>query len=92
MKENLMINEEKINLDMMLKKIEENLWKTLNQTKDTIPVLYTAAIYLKVALKIYKSVLTHDDVERLLRMALEETPPLMESEFLFENKDKKVLH
>jgi len=82
MKENLMINEEKINLDMMLKKIEENLWKTLNQTKDTIPVLYTAAIYLKVALKIYKSVLTHDDVERLLRMALEETPPLMESEFL----------
>jgi len=81
MKENLMINEEKINLDMMLKKIEENLWKTLNQTKDTIPVLYTAAIYLKVALKIYKSVLTHDDVERLLRMALEETPPLMESEF-----------
>jgi len=25
MKENLMINEEKINLDMMLKKIEENL-------------------------------------------------------------------
>ena len=29
MKENLMINEEKINLDIMLKKIEENLWKTL---------------------------------------------------------------
>ena len=89
MKENLMITEEKINLDIMLKKIEENLWKTLNQTKDTIPVLYTAAIYLKVALKIYKSVLTHDDIEHLLRMALKKTPSLMESELLSENK---VLH
>ena len=79
MKENVMINEEKINLDM-LKQIEENLWKTLNQTKDTIPVLYTAAIYLKVALKIYKNVLTHDDLKDLLHTALEETPALANSE------------
>ena len=74
----------------MLQQIEENLWKTLNQTKDTIPALYIAAIYLKVALKIYKSILSHNELENLLHMALEETPALDDSELL--PKVKKVLH
>jgi len=83
-----MINDN-VNSDM-LQQIEENLWKTLNQTKDTIPALYTAAIYLKVALKIYKSILSHNELENLLHYALEETPALMESELL--PKVKKILH
>ena len=80
-----MINDN-VNSDM-LQQIEENLWKTLNQTKDTIPALYTAAIYLKVALKIYKSILSHNELENLLHYALEETPA---SELL--PKVKKILH
>ena len=83
-----MINDN-VNSDM-LQQIEENLWKTLNQTKDTIPALYTAAIYLKVALKIYKSILSHNELKNLLHMALKETPALMESELL--PKVKKILH
>ena len=74
----------------MLQQIEENLWKTLNQTKDTIPALYTAAIYLKVSLKIYKSILSHNELKNLLHMALEDTPALADSELL--PKVKKVLH
>ena len=91
-----MINDN-VNSDM-LQQIEENLWKTLNQTKDTIPVLYTAAIYLKVALKIYKSILSHNELKNLLHMALKETPALMESEFVILREEiilpkvKKVLH
>ena len=91
-----MINDN-VNSDM-LQQIEENLWKTLNQTKDTIPALYTAAIYLKVALKIYKSILSHNELENLLHYALEETPALMESEFVILREEiilpkvKKVLH
>ena len=84
-----MINDD-VNTDMLAKQIEENLWKTLNQTKDTIPALYTAAIYLKVALKIYKSILSHNELENLLHMALEDTPALADSELL--PKVKKVLH
>ena len=83
-----MINDN-VNSDM-LQQIEENLWKTLNQTKDTIPASYIAAIYLKVALKIYKSILSHNELENLLHYALEETPALMESELL--PKVKKILH
>ena len=83
-----MINDN-VNSDM-LQQIEENLWKTLNQTKDTIPALYTAAIYLKVALKIYKSILSHNELVNLLHYALEETPASMESKLL--PKVKKVLH
>ena len=83
-----MINDN-VNSDM-LQQIEENLWKTLNQTKDTIPASYIAAIYLKVALKIYKSILSHNELKNLLHYALEETPALMESELL--PKVKKVLH
>jgi hypothetical protein len=74
-----MINND-VSSDMLAKQIEENLWKTLNQTKDTIPVLYIAAIYLKVALKIYKSILSHNDLKNLLHYALEETSALAESE------------
>ena len=91
-----MINDN-VNSDM-LQQIEENLWKTLNQTKDTIPALYTAAIYLKVALKIYKSILSHNELKNLLHMALKETPALMESEFVILREEiilpkvKKVLH
>ena len=70
-----MINDDNVSSDM-LQQIEENLWKTLNQTKDTIPALYTAAIYLKVSLKIYKSILSHNDLKNLLHYALEETPAL----------------
>ena len=70
-----MINDDNVSSDM-LQQIEENLWKTLNQTKDTIPASYIAAIYLKVALKIYKSILSHNDLENLLHYALEETPAL----------------
>ena len=84
-----MINDD-VSSDMLAKQIEENLWKTLNQTKDTIPVLYTAAIYLKVALKIYKSILSHNELENLLHYALEETPALADSELL--PKVKKILH
>ena len=97
-----MINDD-VSSDMLAKQIEENLWKTLNQTKDTIPVLYIAAIYLKVALKIYKSILNHNDLKKLLHYAFEETPALagsaepvdaieefMESELL--PKVKKILH
>jgi len=92
-----MINDD-VSSDMLAKQIEENLWKTLNQTKDTIPVLYIAAIYLKVALKIYKSILSHNDLENLLHYALKETPALMESEFVILREEiilpkvKKVLH
>ena len=91
-----MINDN-VNSDM-LQQIEENLWKTLNQTKDTIPASYIAAIYLKVALKIYKSILSHNELENLLHYALEETPALMESEFVILREEiilpkvKKVLH
>ena len=85
-----MINDNNDVSSDMLQQIEENLWKTLNQTKDTIPASYIAAIYLKVALKIYKSILSHNDLENLLHYALEETPALADSELL--PKVKKILH
>ena len=93
-----MINDNNDVSSDMLQQIEENLWKTLNQTKDTIPASYIAAIYLKVALKIYKSILSHNDLENLLHYALEETPALMESEFVILREEiilpkvKKILH
>ena len=81
-----MIDEEKLIAAML--KLEEDFWKVLVQTKDALPMVASAAICLKVALKIYKSVLAHDDVERLLAVALETTPPLLGQEF----PDPKVLH
>jgi hypothetical protein len=87
-KERDALDEEKIIKAAMLK-LEENFWKAIVETKDDMPTLATAAICLKVALKIYKSVLTNDDVESLLSIALETTPPLLEFDLLFKNK---VLH
>ena len=81
-----MTDEEKLSLAML--KLEEDFWKVLVQSKDELPMIASAAICLKVALKIYKSVLAHDDVERLLAVALETTPPLLGQEF----PDPKVLH
>ena len=81
-----MIDEEKLIAAML--KLEEDFWKALVQSKDELPMVASAAICLKVALKIYKSVLAHDDVERLLAVALETTPPLLGQEF----PDPKVLH
>ena len=69
-------------------KLEEDLWRSLALSKDVLPMVASAAICLKVALKIYKSVLSHEDVERLLAVALETTPPLLEQEL----PDPKVLH
>jgi len=80
------IDEEKLIAAML--KLEEDFWKVLVQSKDELPMIASAAICLKVALKIYKSVLAHDDVERLLAVALETTPPLLGQEF----PDPKVLH
>jgi len=68
--------------------LEENLWRALALSKDKLPMIASAAICLKVALKIYKSVLSHEDVERLLAVALETTPPLLEQEL----PNPKVLH
>ena len=81
-----MTDEEKLIAAML--KLEEDFWKVLVQAKDDLPMVASAAICLKVALKIYKSVLAHDDVERLLAVALETTPPLLGQEF----PDPKVLH
>ena len=80
------IDEEKLIAAML--KLEEDFWKVLVQSKDELPMIASAAICLKVALKIYKSVLAHDDVESLLAVALETTPPLLGQEF----PDPKVLH
>jgi hypothetical protein len=80
-------DEEKLIAAMM--KLEEDFWKVLVQSKDVLPMVASAAISLKVALKIYKSILDDDDVERLLAVALETTPPLLESDLLSKNK---VLH
>jgi len=82
-----MTDEEKLSSAML--KLEEDFWKAIVQTKNTLPTVATAAICLKVALKIYKSVLTYEDVERLLAEALETTPSLLESDSLSKNK---VLH
>ena len=81
-----MTDEEKLSLAML--KLEEDFWKALVQTKDALPMVASAAICLKVALKIYKSVLAHDEVESLLAVALETTPPLLGQEL----PDPKVLH
>ena len=81
-----MTDEEKLIAAML--KLEEAFWKVLVQSKDELPMVASAAICLKVALKIYKSVLSHEDVERLLAVALETTPPLLEQEL----PDPKVLH
>ena len=85
-KEKDTIDEEKISVAML--KLEEDLWRSLALSKDVLPMVASAAICLKVALKIYKSVLAHDDVESLLAVALETTPPLLGQEF----PDPKVLH
>ena len=85
-KEKDAIDEEKLSAAML--KLEEDLWRSLALSKDVLPMVASAAICLKVALKVYKSVLSHEDVERLLAVALETTPPLLEQEL----PDPKVLH
>ena len=85
-KEKDTIDEEKISVAML--KLEEDLWRSLALSKDVLPMVASAAICLKVALKIYKSVLSPEDIERLLVHALETTPPLLEQEI----PDPKVLH